>query len=294
MRSVNETAIVLERAGIERAESFNEFLSRMAEKSAEAVKGLEPLKEIKGHADYTYAKRALSSLRAVKNEAEDGRKRITKELDAAKKAVISFTADATEPVDEAIANLDLVKRKAEERWRAEKRGRLERHWEETYPALALCIGDADPLVPFERVFDPDWVKRISEVNNDKPAIESMQGIADRLASGETAIDTASNSDSWKRAAREELYRTFDLASAYRAAEESEAKARAVEARKAAQAAPKPAVVETAAPEPQKPAKPVSASPKWVVTIECATDEEVKRVRDVMKGAGIHGHIRRND
>lgn len=280
MQEVNETAIVLERAGIEKAESFNEFLSRMAEKSAKAVKELEPLEEIKGRADYTYAKRALSSLRAVKNETEDGRKDITKKLDAAKKAVISFTADATEPVDEAIAQLDLVKRKAEERWRSEKRQRLERHWEETYPALALCIGDAEPLVPFERVFDPDWTKRISEVNNDKPAIESMQGIADRLAAGETAIDTAGNPDSWKRAAREELYRTFDLASAYRAAEESEAKARAVEARKAAQSA-------------AEPVEPAPVGPRWIVTIECTTEEEVKRVRDVMRRADIHGHIRRN-
>jgi hypothetical protein len=285
MLSVNETAIVLERAGIEKAESFNEFLSRMAEKSAKAVKDLEPLDEIKGRADYTYAKRALSSLRAVKKETEDGRKRITKQLDEAKKAAISFAADATEPVDEAIARLDLVKGEAEERWRAEKKQRLERHWEETYPALALCIGDADPLVPFEHVFDPGWVKRISEVNNDKPAIESMQGIADRLAAGETAIDTANNPDSWKRAAREELYRTFDLASAYRAAEQSEAKARAVEARKAAQVAP----------EPQKPAKAAPAGSTWLVTIhaqtiECSTREEVQRIRDALRLAGVRGNI----
>lgn len=320
---------VLDRAGIQPAGSFAEFLSAMAARAAEQLERTPAIGEITCQADYRYCRDALAALRKVAKEADEGRKSITSQLDAAKKAVMSFTADSIAPVNEAIAIMDGLKREHEERARAEKRARLEAYWEQTYPALALVTGESEePLVAFSRVFDPDWVKRVSEFDRDQKAIEAMDALAARIAEGERAIDALDEPAELKMFAKSALFSTLDLTSAL-GAMDAERKRRAdIERLNAAQEAarcdlravggqsepvepagdsgscapPQPAV---AAPEPM-PAK-VSAVPERprahvtvslpcvpptpeVVVVYIAGADEKARAVEAMRCAGLHGAI----
>lgn len=305
--SVKDTEIALAAAGIADPETFNGWLTQMAETARRALDETPAIDHCDTQEDYRYIKGALSSLRKVKKEAEAGRKRITGELDRAKKAVMSFTADSIAPVEDAIQGMAALQADTEGRWRREKAERLERYWEETYPALALCTGEAaEPLVPYGRIADPDWVKRVSELDRDQKPREAMDAIADRLSDGQRAIETLEVPDAAKSAALSCLFRELDTSRALIAANEearrlrdldrlrerSETVAGATAGDAAASAEPPVSTTEPEAPKAapavaEKPAKAV-----YVVEIECETDAECAMVKALMVANGIHGKIRK--
>lgn len=305
MAEIDEKAIAtLERAGIQPQGSFAEWLTQMAERARAQIEQTPVIGEIRNGEDYKYCKATLAAYRKVKKEAEDGRKSITSQLDAAKKAVMSFTTDSIAPIVEGIAAMSKLQGEYEDKGRAEKRARLEAWWEESYPLLALCTGEAqEPLVPFSRVFDEDWVKRVGEFDKDKKAHEAMSALADGIAAAQSEIEAAGLDPDVRSLALSRLFDTLDPCGNIAWAIEQARRQRDLERVQAA-------VVPEAAPVEPEPAealrrtrKPPVAS-RWHVTLDMPCKpttervlcvwvkdpEELERARGAMVAAGLHGAI----
>lgn len=306
-------------AGIEDAESFTTFLAEMDSRAVKALKDVPPLERIDNGEDYRYCKNALSMYRKIKKEAEDGRKRVTGELDRAKKACTSFVAESIAPLDAAIGSMSALQKEFEERGRAEKRARLQSFWETEFPALALCTGEAsEPLVAFDRVFDPDWTKRVGELASDAKAQDAMRALAASLAAYQREIEASGHDGETKRLAVARMFGTLECRGCIEWAVEDQRRradaARLMESRAASvvdarpqdapEAAPAP-VCEQAAPSAQGAAdKPAGAPTRREVTLSlpceppcgrvlCVwveTPGEMEAARAAMVAAGLHGCI----
>lgn len=306
-------------AGIENAESFTAFLAEMDSRAVKALKDVPPLERIDNGEDYRYCKNALSAYRKLKKEAEDGRKRVTGELDRAKKACMSFVADSIAPLDAAIGSMSALQKAFEERGRAEKRERLQSFWETEFPALALCTGEAsEPLVAFDRVFDPDWTKRVGELASDAKAQDAMRAVAASLAAYQREIEASGHDAETKRLAVARMFETLECRGCIEWAVEEQRRrsdaARLMESRAdsvvdarpqdAPEAAPAP-VAGQAAPSAQGAAdKPAGAPTRREVTFSlpceppcgrvlCVwieTDGDLRAAREAMVSAGLHGCI----
>lgn len=305
MAEIDEKAIAtLERAGIQPQGSFAEWLTQMADRARVQMEQTPVIGEIRNGEDYRYCKATLAAYRKVKEEAEDGRKSITSQLDAAKKAVMSFTTDSIAPVVEGIAVMSRLQGEYEDKGRAEKRARLEAWWEEGYPLLALCTGEAqEPLVPFSRIFDEDWVKRVGELGKDDKAHEAMAALADGIAAAQSEIEAAGLDPDVRSLALSRLFDTLDPRGNIAWATEQARRQRDLERVQAA-VVPEAAPVEPEPAEaPRRTRKPPVAS-SWHVTLDMPCKpttervlcvwvkdpEELERARGAMVAAGLHGAI----
>lgn len=309
----------LDLAGIENAESFTAFLADMDARAVKALKDVPPIERIDNGEDYRYCKNALSAYRKIKKEAEDGRKRVTGELDRAKKACMQFVGDSIAPLDAAIGSMSALQKAFEERGRAEKRKRLQSFWETEFPALALCTGEAsEPLVPFERVFDPDWTKRVGELASDAKAQDAMRAVAASLAAYQREIEASGHDGETKRLAVARMFETLECSGCIEWAVEEQRRradaARLMESRAdsvvdarpqdAPEAVPAP-VAEQAAPSAQRAADKPAGAPtrrEVVLSLPCEppcervlcvwveTPEEMEAARAAMVAAGLHGCI----
>ena len=305
MAEIDEKAIAtLERAGIQPQGSFAEWLTQMAERARVQMEQTPVIGEIRNGEDYKYCKAALAAYRKVEKEAEDGRKSITSQLDAAKKAVMSFTTDSIAPVVDGIAVMSRLQGEYEDKGRAEKRARLEAWWEDGYPLLALCTGEAqEPLVPFSRIFDEDWVKRVGELGKDDEAHEAMASLADGIAAAQSEIEAAGLDPDVRSLALSRLFDTLDPRGNIAWATEQARRQRDLERVQAAvvpevaPVEPEPAEAPQTAPEP-----PVAGRARVTLDLPCeprservlcvwAKDlEELERARGAMVAAGLHGCI----
>lgn len=251
--------------------------------------------------------RDVRSIRAEHNRCI---KQVNGELKRVKDAYMAPFVAFEKAVKDAMASLKGASERAdaavklyEARCRDGKRARLEAYWEQTYPVYALCTGEAaEPLVPFSRVFDPDWVKRMSEVADDSKPIEEMDGIAAMLAGAEEAIDGLE--PGLRDLAHSELYRTLDLSTALSVATEEgrrQADIRRVrESFRTVKVVREPAEEPSPTPEPEPPAPvpgeggtgPETDPERFVVTIPCSSRAELDRVIAVMREAGVHGSWKR--
>lgn len=312
---------VLSAAGIEGADTFAEFLADMDSKAVKTLQDVPPIEALDGYEDYRYCKAALATYRKVKSEAEDGRKRITGELDRAKKACMQFVADSIAPLNAAIGSMSALQKEYEERGRVAKRERLETFWETEFPALALCTGEAsEPLVSFDRVFDPDWTKRVGELGSDVKAQDAMRALAASLAAYQREIEASGHDAETKRLAVARMFGTLECRGCIEwAVEEQRRRAdasRLMESRAAnvADARPQDAPEAVPAPVAEQPApsaqgaseKPAGAPTRRevvlslpceppcerVVCVWVETLEEINRARAAMTAAGLHGCIGR--
>ena len=304
MEPEKDALAVLSRAGIQREDggSFAEWLTGMADRAARQVEQTPVIAKIRNMEDYKYCKAALAVYRKVEKEAEEGRKTITSQLDAAKKAVMSFTADSISPVKDGIGSMSRLQKEYEDKGRAEKRARLEAWWEQSYPLLALCTGEAEePLVPFPRIFDEDWVKRVGELGSDEKAREAMAALADGIAAAQSEIEAAGLDPDVRSLALSRLFDTLDPCGNIAWATEQARRQRDLERVQAA-------VVPEAPPaEPEKApraASPRCAAERFIVALDMPCeppcervlcvwadgDGELGRAMEAMKGAGLHGAI----
>lgn len=305
MAEIDETALAtLERAGIQPRGGFAEWLTQMAERARVQMEQAPVIGEIRNGEDYKYCKAALAAYRKVKKEAEEGRKSITSQLDAAKKAVTSFTTDSIAPIEDGIEALSKLQREYEDKGRAEKRARLEAWWEESYPLLALCTGEAaEPLVPFSRVFDPDWVKRVGELGRDDKAREAMAELADGIAAAQSEIEAAGLDPDVRSLALSRLFDTLDTSGNIAWATEQARRRRDLERVQAAvvpEAAPvEPEPVEAPPAAPQTPAAgrarvtldlPREPPTDRVVCVWAGSLDELTAAREAMRAAGLHGCV----
>lgn len=308
MAEIDERAIAtLERAGIQPQGSFAEWLTQMAERARAQMEQTPVIGEIRNGEDYKYCKATLAAYRKVKRGAEDGRKSITSQLDAAKKAVMSFTSDSIAPIEDGIAALSDLQREYEDKGRAEKRARLEAWWEESYPLLALCTGEAqEPLVPFSRVFDEDWVKRVGELGKDDKAREAMSALADGIAAAQSEIEAAGLGPGVRSLALSRLFDTLEPSGAIAWAVEEDRRRRDVDRVQAATVpgaapmVPEPAEAPQAAPEPPAQAAPgrhraeldmpCEPGARRVLMVWADSKEELAAGIAAMRGAGLHGCV----
>ena len=305
MAEIDEKAIAtLERAGIQPQGSFAEWLTQMAERARAQIEQTPVIGEIRNGEDYKYCKATLAAYRKVKKEAEDGRKSITSQLDAAKKAVMSFTTDSIAPIVEGIAVMSKLQGEYEDKGRAEKRARLEAWWEESYPLLALCTGEAqEPLVPFSRVFDEDWVKRVGELGRDDKAHEAMSALAVGIAAAQSEIEAAGLDPDVRSLALSRLFDTLDpcgnIAWATEQARRQRdlARVQAAVVPEAAPVEPGPSEAPHTAPQPPVACRarvtldlPREPPTDRVVCVWAGSLDELAAAREAMRSAGLHGCV----
>ena len=306
---IDEKALaVLPRAGIlqNNGESYAAWINELADRAAAQVEQTPVIAEIRNGEDYRYCKAALAAYRKLKKDAEDGRKSITSQLDAAKKAVMGFVAEQIAPVNEGIEVMSSLQREYEDKGRAGKRARLEAWWEESYPLLALCTGEAsEPLVPFSRVFDEDWVKRVGELGRDDKAHEAMSALADGIAAAQSEIEAAGLDPDVRSLALSRLFDTLDPCGNIAWATEQARRQRDLErvqtavVPEAAPVAPEPVEAPQTAPEPPAGGRahvmldlPCEPQSERVLCVWVNGPEEFKRAREAMVAAGLHGCIGR--
>ena len=162
-------------------------LTQLCEAKAEEFKGIT---EIGPGYTYRDAKADRAAINRLVKQVEDERKRVKGAFTLPLVEFESGVKSALRPLTEVKEKQDRLIKAYEAKGRAAKRNRLEAYWERTYPALALCTGEAsEPLVPFDRVFDPDWTKRVSELDEgrDVKCTEVMDRLADAIASGAETI-----------------------------------------------------------------------------------------------------------
>ena len=262
---------------------------------------------IKTYEDYQQAKRDRTMFNKAYKHADDERKRVKTVWMGPYTTFEAGVKGALRPLKEVMDRNDAAIKAFEEHAREEKRKRLEGYWEERYPALALCTGEADEaLVPFGRIFDPDWTKRLSELNDDRKAEAAMDDVANRLAVGAQTIADRPEPEHVKRYGLSELYRTLDSDAAQHAMVQEMRRQNDIRALERSPevpgipsveeppappvpAAPEPEPISEPAPEPRREGRAV-----YVITIVCDTRREAKRVKDVMTAAGIKGSVEKRE
>lgn len=297
---------VLDRAGI-RPDGGGSFAELMCELDARVQRQMESTPEIAEIAtaeDYRYCKAALAAMRKTAREVEGARRSMTRELDAAKKALTAFFRECASPMDGPIERMSALQRAHEDAAREAKRARLESWWEQSYPMLALCVGDAsEPLVPFGRVFDPDWVRRLGEVGDDSKAREQMAALADSLAAAQAEIESAGLSPRARSLALSRLFETLEPSGAIAWAVEQERRQSAL---KAAQGAVEPVAAPAGPQGCNGPHKGAERPARSAVTLEVPcevgasrvllawvdSDDELAAGMSAMRGAGLHGCVGR--
>ena len=294
---------VLSAAGIEGADTFAEFLADMDSKAVKTLQDVPPIKALEDYDDYRYCKAALATYRKVKKEAEDGRKRITGELDRAKKACMQFVGDSIAPLNAAIETMAGLQKGYEDDARAAKRARLEAWWERAYPMLALCTGEAsEPLVPFERVFDPDWTRRVGELGKDDAAQDAMTEIAAGIADAQSEIESAGLDPDVRSLALSHLFETMDPCGNIAWATEQARRQRDLERVHEATVPIAVCVDQERESAPQAASQdgrhevalslPCEPKSERVLCVWVDSDEELAFAREAMKAAGLHGCIGR--
>ena len=278
-------------------------LTRACEEKAAEYKGIREIGK-----GYTYrdCKSDLAALRKAKKQVEDERKRVKAAYSLPLTEFEAGVKSALRPMAEAEERIDGLIKAYEGKARNAKRKRLRAYWEQAYPALALCTGDAaQPLVPFEQIECPDWTKRMSEVDEgrDVKVTEKMDALADELARGAETIASLAEPEDVRADALSRLYRSArpvskasadlccDLGGAIDAAKE-EGRRRADMARLAeAQAATRVPAIEpqpAPQPEPNPEPEPDPAQPIGYAVIPVYDRAGLDYIIGVMKGAGIPG------
>ena len=274
-------------------------LTQLCEAKAEEFKGVT---EIGPGYTYRDAKADRAAINRLVKQVEDERKRVKGAFTLPLVEFESGVKSALRPLTEVKEKQDRLIKAYEAKGRAAKRNRLEAYWERTYPALALCTGEAsEPLVPFDRVFDPDWTKRVSELDEgrDVKCTELMDKLADAIASGAETIAGLAEPEDVRADALSRFYRTLDLGASIDAAKE-EARRRADMARLAEaqretrvpaiepQPAPETVTEPEPEPEPQPAPEPDPGEPMGYAVIPIYDKAGLDRVIAVMKEAGISG------
>lgn len=285
-------------------------LARLTELCEEKAAEYKGIREIGKGYTYKDCKSDLAALRKSKKQIEDERKRVKSAFSLPLVEFESGVKSALRPMAEAEERIDKLIKEYEGKARNAKRTRLRAHWEQTYPALALCTGDAArPLVPFEQIECIDWTKRMSEVDagRDVKVAEKMDALADDLARGAETIASLAEPEDVRADALSRLYRSArpvskasadlccDLGGAIDAAKE-EARRRADMARLAeAQRQTRVPVIEPQPdpepepePEPRHVPEPDPSEPIGYAVIPIYSRMQLDTVISVMKAAGISG------
>ena len=227
------------------------------------------------------AKRDRAYLNSVSKSLNQRRLDVKKRYMAPIEAFESRVKELDAPLKEAAAVLDAQVKAFEERERIEKREECRKHYEDFAGALV----DA---VPYERIEDPAWLLKTTNLMSAFQAIEDR---VEAIARDDQALDDLSLSHPIE--AHAEYFATLSLSAAIarsKALDEQERIAAEMEIRKAEVAAEraKPPAPE---PAPEPVAEAASVSDTWHIVVTC-TREELDALLAALKVLGISGTVRR--
>lgn len=297
-------------------DTLEDKLAKLKKNVDEKLADYMDVKRIKKDEDFKAAKKYRTAVNAVKEPIEEQRK-------AAKKKYRDLLKTFDETIGEITAPIDKLsdKYKAEiDRYDGECRKRRLTALKGHYCDLA---GEMGPLVPYERIADDRWLNASFGEVKAKSIIERRVGELLHQFKFVNGLDYADESEKawavawWARtlpadsgevaaavaAHREEVAKAAALAATY---EQAMAPAPEPEPEPAplppdpeplpdeqplgvprcvrvVPSRPEPEVAEKAAPAPQR---------GYRVVIECATADELRRVRTVMVDNDIHGYVER--
>ena len=279
-------------------DTLEDKLAKLKKNVDEKLAHYVDVKHIEKDEDFKAAKKYRAAVNDVKKPIEAQRKAAKKKYSDLLKTFDKTIGEITAPIDRLSDEY-----KAEiDRYDGECRKRRLTALKGHYYALA---GEMGPLVPYERIADDRWLNASFGEVKAKNIIERRVGELLHQFKFVNGLDYADESEKawavawWTRtlpadsgevaaavaAHREEVAKAAAIVSTY---EQATAPApepplgvprcvRVVPSR------PEPDVAEDEAPAPQR---------GYRVVIECATADELRRVRAVMVDNGIHGYVER--
>nr|DAX46673.1 MAG TPA: Protein of unknown function (DUF1351) [Caudoviricetes sp.] len=293
-------------------DTLEDKLAKLKKNVDEKLADYMDVKRIKKDEDFKAAKKYRTAVNAVKEPIEEQRK-------AAKKKYRDLLKTFDETIGEITAPIDKLsdKYKAEiDRYDGECRKRRLTALKGHYYDLA---GEMGPLVPYERIADDKWLNASFGEVKSKNIIERRVGELLHQFKFVNDLDYADESEkAWAVAwwARTLPTDSGEVAAAVAAHREEAAKAAALvstyEQATAPAPEPDPEPLPDEQPEPEPPlgvprcvrvvpsrpepdvAEDAASAPQrgYRVVIECATADELRRVRAVMVDNGIHGYVER--
>ena len=291
-------------------DTLEDKLAKLKKNVDEKLADYVDVKHIEKDEDFKAAKKYRAAVNDVKKPIEAQRKAAKKKYSDLLKTFDKTIGEITAPIDklsdEYKAEIDRYDGECRKRRLAALKGH--------YYDLA---GEMGPLVPYERIADDKWLNASFGEVKAKNIIERRVGELLHQFKFVNGLDYADEDEkAWAVAwwTRTLPMDSGEVAAAGAAHREEVAKAAALvstyEQATAPQPAPEPepVVVEQSEPEdpfggprrvrvvPSRPepevAEDVATAPQrgYRVVIECATEDELLRVRDVMVENGIHGHV----
>lgn len=297
-------------------DTLEDKLAKLKKNVDEKLADYVDVKHIENDDDFKAAKKYHTSVNDVKKPIEAQRKAAKKKYSDLLKTFDKTIGEITAPIDRLSDEY-----KAEiDRYDGECRKRRLTALKGHYYDLA---GEMGPLVPYERIADDKWLNASFGEVKAKNIIERRVGELLHQFKFVNGLDYADESEKawavawWTRtlpmdsgevaaavaAHREEVAKAATLVSTYEQATAPEPEPVAVE---------QPEPMNDEQPEPEGPfggprcvrvipsrpepevAEDAASAPQrgYRVVIECATADELRRVRAVMVENGIHGHVER--
>lgn len=297
-------------------DTLEDKLAKLKKNVDEKLADYVDVKRIEKDEDFKAAKKYRAAVNDVKKPIEAQRKAAKKKYSDLLKTFDKTIGEITAPID-ALSD----EYKAEiDRYDGECRTRRLTALKGHYYDLA---GEMGPLVPYERIADDKWLNASFGEVKAKNIIERRVGELLHQFKFVNGLDYADESEKawavawWTRtlpmdsgevaaavaAHREEVAKAATLVSTYEQATAPELEPVAVE---------QPEPMNDEQPEPEGPfggprcvrvvpshpepevAEDAASAPQrgYRVVIECATADELRRVRAVMVENGIHGHVER--
>ena len=293
-------------------DTLEDKLAKLKESVDEKLADYVDVKHIEKDEDFKAAKKYRAAVNAVKEPIEEQRKAAKKKyrdlLKTFDKTIGEITAPIDKLSDEYKAEIDRYDGECRKRRLAALKGH--------YYDLA---GEMGPLVPYERIADDKWLNASFGEVKAKNIIERRVGELLHQFKFVNGLDYADESEkAWAVAwwTRTLPVDSGEVAAAVAAHREEVAKAASLvstyEQATASKPEPVPEPVPAEHPEPEDPfggprcvrvvpsrpepdaAEGAASAPQrgYRVVIECATADELRRVRAVMVENGIHGHVER--
>lgn len=297
-------------------DTLEDKLARLKKSVDEKLADYMDVKHIEKDEDFKAAKKYRAAVNDVKKPIEEQRKAAKKKYSDLLKTFDKTIGEITAPID-ALSD----EYKAEiDRYDGECRTRRLTALKGHYYDLA---GEMGPLVPYERIADDRWLNASFGEVKAKNIIERRVGELLHQFKFVNGLDYADESErAWAVAwwTRTLPMDSGEVAAAVAAHREEVAKAAALVSTYEQATAPEPEPVAVEQPEPMNDEQPEPEGPfggprcvrvvpsrpepevaedaasapqrGYRVVIECATADELRRVRAVMVENGIHGHVER--
>lgn len=293
-------------------DTLEDKLAKLKESVDEKLADYVDVKHIEKDEDFKAAKKYRAAVNDVKKPIEAQRKAAKKKYSDLLKTFDKTIGEITAPIDrlsdEYKAEIDRYDGECRKRRLAALKGH--------YYDLA---GEMGPLVPYERIADDKWLNASFGEVKAKNVIECRVGELLHQFEFVNGLDYADESEkAWAVAwwTRTLPMDSGEVAAAVAAHREEVAKAVALvstyEQATAPTPEPDPEPLPDEQPEPEPPlgvprcvrvvpsrpepdvAEDAASAPQrgYRVVIECATADELRRVRAVMVENGIHGHVER--